>query len=71
MSEEEIMVKERLEPLAISVEDAARKLSISRSLCWELVWTGRLKTISLGRRRLVPIKVLQELMAEAQEEGSS
>ena len=52
-------------PLTISVEEAARRLSISRSLAWELVWAGKLPTLRLGRRRVVPVKALEELMAEA------
>lgn len=53
------------EAIAISVEAAAQRLSISRSLAWELVWAGRLPTVRLGRRRLVPVKALEDLLAEA------
>ena len=59
------MANENIELIAISVDEAARKLSISRSLAWEMVWAGRLKTVSLGRRRLVPIQALRDLMEEA------
>ena len=41
--------------VAISVESAARMLNISRSLAWNLVWEGKLRSVKLGRRRLVPI----------------
>ena len=59
------MANENVDLIAISVDEAARKLSISRSLAWEMVWAGRLKTVSLGRRRLVPIQALRDLMEEA------
>lgn len=52
------------EPLAVSVETAAKRLGISRSLAWDLVWEGRLRTVWLGRRRVVPVQALEELMAE-------
>ena len=65
------MTPELIAPLAVSVEEAARRLSISRSLAWELVWGGRLPTVRLGRRRLVPVKALERLMAEGgQGEGT-
>lgn len=51
------------EPMAISVEAAAHRLSISRSLAWELVWAGQLPTLRLGRRRVVPVKVLEDMLA--------
>ena len=58
------MGKESMAPLCISVDETARRLSISRSLAWELVWAGKLPTLRLGRRRVVPVKALEELLAE-------
>lgn len=61
------MVTRESPELAVSVEEAARRLHIGRSLAWSLVWEGRLRTVRLGRRRVVPVKVLEELMAENDE----
>jgi excisionase family DNA binding protein len=45
-------------PLVMSVEDAAKKLGISRSLAYELVQQGRVPAIRLGRRIVVPRRKL-------------
>jgi excisionase family DNA binding protein len=50
-----------IEPLVISVEEAARMLSISRGLAYEAARRGELPTIRLGRRLLVPRRALLEL----------
>ncbi len=41
-------------PLLISVPEAARLLGIGATLAWELVRLGRIPSIKLGRRVLVP-----------------
>ena len=50
--------------VAISVEAAARMLNISRSLAWNLVWEGKLRSVKLGRRRVVPLGAIQELLEQ-------
>jgi len=61
------MVIEQAEILAVRVEEAARRLSISRSLAWSMVWSGELRSVYLGRRRLVPVQALSELLTAAGE----
>jgi len=39
--------------LAYSVPEAAELLSICRRTCYELMTSGRLRSVKLGRRRLV------------------
>jgi excisionase family DNA binding protein len=51
-----------IEPLTISVEDAARLLGISRGLAYEAARRGDLPVIRLGRRLLVPRARLLELV---------
>lgn len=48
--------------LLITVTEAADRLSIGRSLAYQLVQTGVLPTVKLGRRRLIPAHVLVELV---------
>jgi excisionase family DNA binding protein len=43
------------EPLLISVREAAARLGIGRDTCYALVAEGRLRSLRLGRRRLVPV----------------
>ena len=47
---------------AISVEAAARLLNISRSLAWNLVWEGKLRSVKLGRRRVVPLGAIRDIL---------
>jgi excisionase family DNA binding protein len=46
------------------VDAAARKLGISRAhLYRELVSTGRLRSVHVGRRRLIPSSAIAELIS--------
>ena len=51
---------------AYSVEEAAVDLGIGRSLMYDLVKRGEVRTVKLGRRRVVPAVELDRLMSEAQ-----
>jgi excisionase family DNA binding protein len=42
------------ERLALSVEEAARLVGISRRQIYEEITRGRLRTVKVGKRRLVP-----------------
>lgn len=46
-------LKMRGPKLAYSVDEAAELLSICRRTCYELMTSGRLRSVKLGRRRLV------------------
>lgn len=41
------------ERLAYGVEDAAAMIGVSRRTCYELMTAGRLRSVKLGRRRLI------------------
>jgi excisionase family DNA binding protein len=51
--------------LAISVEEAARRLGIARSTAYPYVRTGALPSIRLGARLLVPTAALERLLTVA------
>ena len=51
------LVKETL-----TVPEAASALGIGDTLAWRLVQTGELRTVKLGRRRLVPRSALDDLL---------
>lgn len=42
------------EPLLIGARDAARRLGCGRDSAYELIRTGRLRAVKIGRRLLVP-----------------
>jgi excisionase family DNA binding protein len=44
------------------VPEAAEALGIGDTLAWRLVQTGELRTVKLGRRRLVPRSALNDLL---------
>jgi excisionase family DNA binding protein len=45
------------------VEEAAAALRLSRSVLYELIRSGRLRTVKQGRRRLVPVSASAEHVA--------
>jgi excisionase family DNA binding protein len=49
-------------PVAYSVEEAAKALRLSRETLYELIRSQRLRSIKVGRRRLVPLSALTEFV---------
>src|SRR5687768_14469750 len=50
-------------PVLYRADAAAQALRLSRSALYELIRSGRLRTIKEGRRRLVPVEALSEYVA--------
>lgn len=50
------------EALAVSVDEAARRLSLSPRTVATLIAIRELRSIKIGRRRLVPMKALQDFL---------
>jgi excisionase family DNA binding protein len=48
--------------LLLSVDEAARRLSIGRSLHYELVATGEIHSVHVGRLRRVPTSALSDFI---------
>jgi len=55
--------------LAYSIPEAAQALGIGRTLAIKLVQSGQLRSIKVGRRRLVPAAALEELLARGAPDG--
>jgi excisionase family DNA binding protein len=51
--------------LVVTVPEAARMLGVSRTLGYELVARGELGALRLGRRVVVPVAAIEELLASA------
>jgi excisionase family DNA binding protein len=58
-----------VEPLLYEVDEAARALRLSRTRIYELIRSKRLRTVKLGRRRLIPVTALTEYVASLPEAG--
>lgn len=52
-----------MEKLTLSVEEASHVLGISRNLAYEMARDGRMPTVRLGRRLVVPVKALERMLA--------
>jgi excisionase family DNA binding protein len=51
------------EPIVDSVSDAAIRLGLSRTTLYELIASGRLRSVKIGKRRLIPRDAQHELLA--------
>ncbi|MFE2721885.1 helix-turn-helix domain-containing protein [Kitasatospora sp. NPDC059327] len=49
--------------VALTVEEAARRLSIGRTTMYALVASGEVQSVTIGRLRRVPAEALQEYVA--------
>ncbi|MGC3861226.1 helix-turn-helix domain-containing protein [Micromonospora chersina] len=49
------------------MDEASRLLNVGRSTAYDLIRTGRLRSIKIGRRRLVPRDALEALLVNLQE----
>lgn len=47
----------------VTVPQAARMLNVGNNFCWNLVTTGRLRSIKLGDLRRVPVEAIDEFIA--------
>ena len=53
------------ERLLLTVEEAADLLGIGKTLAWELVWNGVLPSVRLGRCVRIPLRALEDWIAQA------
>ena len=51
-----------IEPIALRINDAARLAGLGRTSIYELIKTGRLKTVKIAGRRFVPMSALRRLI---------
>ena len=52
-----------MEPLAVSINDAAKALGLGRTSIYLMISDGRLEAFNLGRRRLVRMESIRRLVA--------
>jgi len=61
------MAKDEREPLVYSVDEARKLLKISRGLIYQAINTGRIPSIRIGRRILIPRSGLKRLFDEVED----
>ena len=52
-----------MEPLALSINDTAKALSLGRTSIYAMIADGRLEAFKLGRRTLVRTESIRRLVA--------
>jgi len=54
-----------IEPRSIGINDFCAAIGVSRSFAYGLINRNEIKTIHLGRRRLIPMTEVDRLISEA------
>jgi excisionase family DNA binding protein len=57
-------------PRVLRVDEAALALGIGRSLVYDLIRSGRLRSFKVGSRRLIPAAAIDEAIATLTEEAA-
>ncbi|MFB4311945.1 helix-turn-helix domain-containing protein [Actinomadura sp. GTD37] len=59
-----------LTDLVLTVDEAAERLRVSRWTLYNLIRSNQLRTVKIGRRRLVPANALAEYLDKLMEEAA-
>jgi len=51
-----------MEKVLLSVKEAAERLSLGRTKAYELIASGQLRSVNIGRARRVPVDALPEFV---------
>jgi excisionase family DNA binding protein len=54
-----------VEKVVASIREASEALSLSRSRIYELIDQGKLRRVKIGRRALIPVESIRQLIEEA------
>ena len=57
---------QEIRPLAVPVKIACKLVGVGNTTMWALIKAGRVKTVRIGRRRLVIYLSLESLLADAE-----
>ena len=57
-------------PLVLTIEQAAQRLGIGRTLMYALVTSGEIESVTIGRLRRIPAECLTEYVDRLREQGA-
>jgi excisionase family DNA binding protein len=60
--EERMYVQRQFERMGYSPEEAAKVVGLSRGGIYNLMASGKLRSVKIGRRRIIPASALAELL---------
>jgi excisionase family DNA binding protein len=55
--------RESSKPRLLSIKQAVYELGVSRTAVYELIAAGKIKTVKIGRRRLIPSEAIGDFVA--------
>jgi excisionase family DNA binding protein len=55
---------EVVQPMLLDIGEVAKKLGLGQTKTWELVATGQIFSVRVGKRRLVPVESVEKFVAE-------
>jgi excisionase family DNA binding protein len=58
-----------VERILLTVEEAAERLSIGRTKVYELLATGALESVTIGRCRRIPVRALEPFVTKLRQTG--
>lgn len=61
----------RLDPALYKVSDVVRLLNLSRSVIYDLMRSGRLRSVTEGRARLIPASAIEEYVGLLEREAGA
>jgi excisionase family DNA binding protein len=65
------MKAKKREPLVVTVKEAGKRLGISEERAYAAAAAGQIPTITLGKRRAVPVAALERMLAEVKADGEA
>jgi excisionase family DNA binding protein len=54
----------QLEPISVDIPEACRLTGVGRSKLYQLMDAGEIRSVKVGKRRLVPVASLREWLAK-------
>ena len=57
------MTESQIEPISVRIREACRLTGVGRSKLYELIASGEVETVKIGRITLVPMSSLRALIA--------